>query len=160
MLNIVIVWGLTGLWHGAEWNFVIWGLYYAVLLLLEKLLLADILKKLPKILSWMYAMFFVIIGWVIFNSTGFHQMGYNLQKMFSFQATDWIGVISANASILNGLIYLPLGLLCMLPIANKIKIENTLVGTILSNFFYFALLGLSIMFILSTSYNPFIYFRF
>lgn len=80
MLNIVIVWGLTGLWHGAEWNFVIWGLYYAVLLLLEKLLLADILKKLPKILSWMYAMFFVIIGWVIFNSTGFHQMGYNLQK--------------------------------------------------------------------------------
>lgn len=63
ILNILIVWALTGFWHGAQWNFILWGLYYAVLLLCEKLLWGEALKKLPSAVQWIYTMLLVIIGW-------------------------------------------------------------------------------------------------
>ncbi|MDE5873088.1 MAG: MBOAT family protein, partial [Lachnospiraceae bacterium] len=66
LLNIFIVWLLTGFWHGAEWNFIIWGLYYFVLLMLEKLFLLEWLKKAPGVISRLYSLFFINLGWVIF----------------------------------------------------------------------------------------------
>ena len=65
--NILIVWLLTGLWHGASWNFVIWGLYYGVLLILEKFVFSPIIKKLPAVVTRIYTLLAVIIGWVIFE---------------------------------------------------------------------------------------------
>jgi len=65
-LNLFIVWALTGLWHGAAWNFVIWGIYFFILLLIEKCFLLKFLEKIPKVLSHIYALFFIITGWVIF----------------------------------------------------------------------------------------------
>ena len=72
--NILVVWGLTGLWHGADWNFLLWGLYYGVLLLIEKLWLGKYLERLPKALRWLLCMVIVCIGWVMFNLTDFVQM--------------------------------------------------------------------------------------
>ncbi|MEI3251446.1 MAG: MBOAT family O-acyltransferase [Candidatus Gastranaerophilaceae bacterium] len=65
--NIILVWLLTGLWHGAAWNFIIWGIYYGLLLLFEKLFLNKLLNKLPSIINWLYTFIIVMIGWMIFN---------------------------------------------------------------------------------------------
>ena len=67
IINLFIVWFLTGLWHGAGWNFILWGLYYFVLLVLEKLVLRRVLARLPAIIQHLYTLFFVVVGWVIFE---------------------------------------------------------------------------------------------
>ena len=160
ILNIFAVWGLTGFWHGAQWNFIIWGLYYGALLLLEKMVFGKALEKLPKIFRWIYCMFFVLIGWVIFNITDFTQLGETIKIMFSFIPTDLSGAVAANSDILKGIFYIPLGLICMLPIYPKLKKAESKAALCVSNVLYILLLAVCIMFTLSSTYNPFIYFRF
>ena len=72
--NLLIVWGLTGFWHGAAWTFLLWGLYYAVLLIGEQYLWGDLLKRLPKVVQHGYALFLILLGWLIFRSTDLHQI--------------------------------------------------------------------------------------
>lgn len=160
ILNILIVWAVTGFWHGAQWNFVLWGLYYGLLLLLEKLVLGKVLEKLPKLIRWVYAMFFVLIGWVLFNLTDFTQMAAALKMMFSPVSTDWVGVISANSNILYALLFIPLGVLCMFPWAKKLPKPQSAGVVLLYNVGALALFALCLVFIFSSTYNPFIYFRF
>ena len=74
--NILVVWALTGLWHGASWNFVLWGLYYGLLLLLEKFVLNNLLDRLPSWLRTAYTMVAVMIGWVFFSQTNFSALGH------------------------------------------------------------------------------------
>ena len=151
--NLLIVWGLTGFWHGASWNFLLWGLYYGLLLLLEKLVLQKYLRRLPKFCGWLYTMFFVLIGWVLFNRTEFSQIAAALKTMFVFTPTDWVSAVAENSQLLLGLVYLPLGVLACLPW--KVQLPQWL-----RYFLCLALLGICIVLILSSSYNPFIYFRF
>lgn len=161
ILNILIVWGLTGLWHGASWNFVAWGLYYAVLLIIEKLFLSKILNRLPGILQWIYTMFIVVVGWVLFNITDFAQLASVLSTMFSASETNWTALYAGNAQISKYLLFLPLAVLFSFPVAKKIKISNnSAVEAVFVNGFYLVLIAVCIMFIISSSYNPFIYFRF
>ena len=151
--NILIVWGLTGFWHGASWNFLLWGLYYGLLLLLEKLVLQKYLSRLPKFCGWLHTMFFVLIGWVLFSRTDFGQMAEALKTMFVFAPTDWLGAVAEDSQLLLGLIYVPLGILACVPW--KVRLPQWL-----QYFLCLALLGICIVLILSSSYNPFIYFRF
>ncbi len=160
VFNILVVWILTGFWHGAEWNFIIWGLYYGILLLTEKLFLAKYIDKLPKFLRWVYSMFFVLIGWVIFNLTDMTQTVKTLGMMFSAVPTDFAGVIGANTEIMFALLFLPLGIICMLPWKNKFDFSQNKVGRIAMMIVKTVLLALCVIFIISSSYNPFIYFRF
>lgn len=169
ILNLVIVWGLTGFWHGAQWNFLLWGLYYCALLLLEKLFLHSLLNRLPAVVRWIYVMFCVLVGWVIFNRTDPSQLSFALGRMFSFVSTNWNEVVLANSAILQAFLYIPLGLVCMLPLGHWLQnrhktrsAEGCLSSTclLLFNLGYCVLLGLSILFIISSTYNPFIYFRF
>ena len=156
--NILIVWALTGFWHGASWNFILWGMYYGALLLVEKFLLQKVLDRLPKALRWVYAMVLVLIGWVIFSLTDFVSIRNALGMMLSFRPTDFMGVVAADSGILTALAYLIPGLLFMLPVKQylpKVKING--VVEILG---YWLLLAVCIVYILSSSYNPFIYFRF
>ena len=88
ILNLAIVWFLTGLWHGASWNFVLWGLYYAVLLILEKLFLLRWLDKAPKWVGHVYTIFAFIMGWVLFAITDFAQLGQYVSAMFSATFVD------------------------------------------------------------------------
>ena len=84
MLNLLVVWTLTGLWHGSAWNFVLWGLYYAALLLGEKFLWGKKLEKLPRPVRHVYALVLIVIGWVLFRSTSLHQVLTMVTAMFGF----------------------------------------------------------------------------
>ena len=160
ILNILVVWGITGFWHGASWNFLLWGLYYGLLLLVEKFLLGKVLERVPKVFGWIYAMFFVTVGWVIFNVTDLSRLLQTLEIMFTMPRTDWLRAISGNIAILRGLVYLPLGVLFSFPVLKKLDKERGMVGTFVSYGVHLVLLVLCIITIVSTKYNPFIYFRF
>ena len=161
MFNLFVVWALTGFWHGAEWNFILWGLYYAALLMLEKLWLGAKLEKLPKIVGWLYTFFVVNIGWVLFNRTDFAELGLTLKTMFAFIPTSFADAVAADTTILQGFVYLIAGLVFMFPVGKLFrKVDRSVAGTVLANVFAFALFALSVVFCVSTKYNPFIYFRF
>ncbi len=156
VLNILIVWALTGFWHGAQWNFLLWGLYYGLLLLIEKLFLGRLLERLPKFVRWLYTAFLVLIRWVLFDLVDFSSLRHALEMMFVPHSTDWTAAIAADAEILKALVYLPIGAVCCLPLLPK-KIGKR---TLLANAAALVLLGICLIYILSSSYNPFIYFRF
>lgn len=161
IFNILVVWALTGFWHGAQWNFLLWGLYYAVLLLIEKLFLGKLLKKIPPVFQWIYAMFFVTVGWVIFNLTDFSQLTDVLAGMFSLNATNWELLLTSDVSKVFNLLFIIPGIAFSFPIAHKLRVRETgAISAILVNIGYLLLLAACIAFIISSSYNPFIYFRF
>ena len=157
--NILVVWSLTGLWHGADWNFVIWGLYFAALLVLEKLLLSKVLERLPRFVRWLYTFALVNVSWVIFNLTDISQMLRALGMMLCYRHTDVLGVILADPSIMNAALYLPLAFVFSFPVA-KVVGRRFRIPELLRNLACLALLALSMAYIASSSFNPFIYFRF
>lgn len=166
VLNLLAVWALTGFWHGAQWNFLLWGLYYGAILLLEKLWLGRLLEKCPKPVRWLYTMGLVLIGWVIFNLTDFRQMTAALGMMFRFVPTDLTGLLAADASIVKGLVYLPLGMLFSAPLLPKLRARlpkegraGTLVLAV-ENLLCLALAVLCVIYVAGAAYDYFIYFRF
>ena len=160
LINIMTVWLLTGLWHGAAWNFVLWGLYYGLMLVLEKLVLGRLLKKLPEPLAWLWTFAVVNVGWVIFNLTDPAMLTAALKTMFIFRATPWLDMFAANITITRALVYLPLGLICSQPLLRYVKPAETPAGELLQSGCTAVLLILCILFLLSSTYNPFIYFQF
>ena len=158
VLNLLIVWALTGFWHGAQWNFLLWGLYYGVLLLAEKLFFGKLLARLPKLVRWLCTAFFLLVGWVLFNMTDFAALGHTLKMMFVPHATNWRAAAAADVSLLSSMVYLPLGMICCLPLLPKERSSSRYL--LVSNLAALALLAVCIVYILSSSYNPFIYFRF
>ena len=162
IFNLLVVWALTGFWHGAQWNFILWGLYYAALLLLEKLLLGKWLEKLPSVLRWVYTFFFVNLGWVLFERTDFASLKNALLTLFVYRPTDWAGVFASDLSLLVSCLAVIPALALSFPILRRPieKLPRTLGGTIALDVICVLLLALSIASLISTQYNPFIYFRF
>lgn len=160
--NILVVWLLTGLWHGASWNFILWGVYYGIILIIEKVFLGKIIEKLPKFLQHIYALFFIIIGWVIFRVEDFSQMGIVFQKMFTWQASGIVDNIILNFDIFSSLPYVLIGIIGSVPLLAKVreKRKETSSYQIVSNLWAFGVFIVSICFLLVATYNPFIYFRF
>ena len=159
--NLFIVWALTGLWHGASWNFVIWGLYYGTLLVLEKVFLSNVLQAMPKGIRWLITFVIVNIGWVVFNLTDIAQIHFALSRMFSLVPTDFITMVSSNTGILEGALYLPLGLICMLPVGAVLKRRFRFFNQdTIQDIWTIVLLVLCVIWLFSSEYNPFIYFRF
>lgn len=160
--NILIVWLLTGLWHGASWNFILWGIYYGVILIIEKLFLGKYIEKLPKIFRHIYTLFFVVIGWVIFRIEDFSQMGVVLQKMFVWTKSEILDNIILNYDIFASLPYIIIGIIGSIPISAKIKakIKNGVTYSTLSTIWCLVIFIISVCFLLTATYNPFIYFRF
>lgn len=159
-LNIFIVWALTGIWHGASWNFLLWGLYFGVLLTIEKFFLSKILDKLPSALSHIYAMFFVIIGWVIFDFTDTGEMLSYLGSMFSMKS----GLISSDALYLSAT-HLPLiiiAVLASLPLVRHLyeKLRRFKYYPAVETVMAISVLVLCVASLVSSTYNPFLYFRF
>ena len=161
VLNILIVWSLTGLWHGASWNFVMWGLYYGVLLLIEKLVIGERLERLPMLLRRITTLFFVTIGWVLFNLSDTQTLICVLKEMFVYSPTDWLGLLKLDMSVCSKLIFLPAAMLFSFPVAKKLRLpENNTLCCAAQNLVYLGLLAVSIMYIISSSFTPFIYFSF
>lgn len=160
VFNLFAVWFLTGLWHGASWNFVFWGLYFFVILILEKFLLLKVLDKVPAVFSHLYALFFIVLGWVIFDFTDIGAMGEYIVTMFS----PANGLIGENAKVLV-ISYLPLmlvsGFACT-PLCKKLikKVFSVKGGWVLETVAVIAVLALCVASLVSSSYNPFLYFRF
>lgn len=160
VLNLMIVWMLTGLWHGASWNFVLWGVYFGVLLIIEKFLLAKILKKLPSFFRHVYALFFIVMGWVIFDFLEMAEMGQFIVRLF----TGNYGFVGDNALYLV-LSYIPLfviGIGACLPVWKKlyIRTQEKKWSIALQCVATAIVLVLSTASLVSSSYNPFLYFRF
>ena len=159
--NILLVWLLTGFWHGAAWTFILWGLYYGLLLLAEKLFLGRILVHLPKALQWLWTFFLVNIGWVLFYQTDLHALLTALKMMFVYQPTAWLQALALDPSLLFSLLFLPLGLLLSFPLfTGREKCPRQWVLQVGETGLYLAMFSLCLFFILGSGYDPFIYFRF
>jgi len=161
IINILIVWTLTGLWHGAAWNFMVWGLYFAIILVIEKLFLHKILERIPVIFRWLYAIILIIIGWIIFRGNNLSETFLIIKKLFDFSKTDFISLLAVNNFSLS-FIYIFIGIVFSFPIYQKLenKYKDKLIYHIIMNIIYIILFGLCIIYLTSSSYNPFIYFRF
>ena len=160
IINLLVVWGLTGLWHGASYNFLLWGLYYGLLLILEKFVLKRFLEKLPAVLQHVYTIFIVIIGWGLFYFTDMSQLGSFLTDLFNFGN----GLCGAQALTLI-LSYLPLLIVAAIastPLGAKLysRFSDTRHIWILETLFCVVILLVSTASLVDQSYNPFLYFRF
>ena len=160
VLNIMIVWALTGLWHGAAWNFVFWGLLNGIVLIAEKQFLLRCMKKVPKWIRILITFLFVTVAWVCFNRTEVGQLSLALKMMFTLHGTDWLGVLAADAAITTAWLYVPLSVICCFPLLSHVPPARSRTGAILRDALWLALLGVCIMYMFSSTYNPFIYFRF
>ena len=157
-LNLAIVWALTGLWHGASWNFVIWGLYYGVLIILEKLVLADFREKLPGAAQHIAALFLIVVGWTVFYYTDMGCLGKHLGAMFGIGAAGLSDPVTM--AVIRKYTVLPLiAAIASLPrlkawLGKHEKLEGA--ADIVSLVCLTALMLLSMIFIVGQSYNPFI----
>lgn len=160
--NIIIVWLLTGIWHGASWNFILWGAFYGALLLLEKFPLRHIIKKLPSPFCYIYTMFFVILGWGIFYFTDMNQLWEFLRHAFG-QGCDLYDLTTVSALYSN----LWLILLCVLA---STPIPRVVFSHLCKSSERFAAIaepcaivigfGMCFVLLMGQTYNPFLYFRF
>lgn len=161
--NIMIVWLLTGLWHGASWNFVAWGLLYGVLLIIEKIGLLKFLNKVPKLISRIYVIFITLIGFVIFSSNGLSDGLSNILGMFGIGNIKLINAESIYC-LLNNLSIILIGIIGATPfISNLLQKINKKISkaiNVLEPVALGMLLIICVSYLIDGSFNPFLYFRF
>ena len=157
--NILVVWALTGLWHGASWNFVIWGLYYGILLLIEKLLLKDILSRMPGWLANLYTMLLISIGWVFFSQTDFASMGHYLLSMIGIGAHGLLDGTALYYLRTGGILFVICILACRDGLYRSFSrlTRNRPAMAVIANI---ALLLLCTAYMVYNTYTPFLYLKF
>jgi alginate O-acetyltransferase complex protein AlgI len=160
--NIFIVWFLTGFWHGANWNFCLWGLYFGIVLLIEKLFLAKLLERLPRAFRHVYALLLIIVGWSIFGLSSVTDILSYLGDMFAIN-----GIALYNFESLymlrSNLVLLLIAVLGAAPLFSNIynRYSNrTSLRALVMPVFYVIVLMVSLAYIVDSSFNPFFYFRF
>lgn len=163
--NILIVWTLTGIWHGANWNFIIWGLMFGIILIIEKLWSRKYLEKLPKIFRNIYVLFIVMISFIIFGADSLGQAFTNIQGLCGIHCDGIINQYTIYY-LKSYLIILILAIIGATPlvtnIINKLK-ENAKINKIINiiePIFIIVLLLIVTAYLVDSSYNPFLYFRF
>ena len=169
ILNLAVVWFLTGLWHGASWNFIIWGMGFGVLIILEKLFLLKVFEKLPKIFSHIYALFFILVGWAVFYFTDLGQLGSCLEAMFGAGGLPLYDEVTKSA-LLSNLYLIIAAVVLSMPVSRLLNEEiqhlerksggvlaaSGVIRTVLC----IVLLAASSVMLVGQTYNPFLYFRF
>lgn len=160
ILNLLIVWGLTGLWHGAAYNFVLWGLYYGLLLILEKFVLKKFLDRLPSFVQHIYTLIIVIIGWGLFYFNDVGQLGEFMADLFNFG--NGICGNQAFNLIMSNLPMLIIAAVASTPLAAMLynRFEHTRFMWIPETLYCMGVLAVSTASLVNQSYNPFLYFRF
>lgn len=167
-LNLLIVWLLTGFWHGAAWNFVLWGLYFAILLMIEKAGFGKILERAPKLLRHLYTLFLVNISWVIFSYDTLPVLGQVLGRMFGFGGIPFWNSSTTYYVLSYLILFLIMAVAatpypkCLAVILQKRLPEGRgeLIQTGAETFGLLALLVLAVSSLASDAFNPFLYFRF
>ena len=167
LLNVAVVWFLTGLWHGASWNYILWGLYFGVLISLEKLFFGKVLDKLPAVFSHIYMLIVIIFGWLLFYFEDMWAMGQCLKVMFgAASAADDITV-----SLLKGSCFvIAAGIIFSCPVYGFIvkKAEATAQKSVVARVIFqivgmillLGVLTVSSLLLVKQTYNPFLYFRY
>lgn len=169
VFNLLIIWFLTGMWHGASWNFILWGLYYFVYIVIERLFLGNILEKCPKVISWFYTMVVVLVGWVFFYYTDISNINRFLLIMFGFGNVPVINVTD-SVYFLNRIPFFIVAFIGCIPVAklakkyaqklSKVNLFSGVVVDVVNVAFNAILLFVCTATLVGTSYNPFLYFRF
>lgn len=160
--NILIVWVLTGFWHGAAWNFMLWGLYYGVWLLIEKYFLGPKIQKLPSAVGQIYAFVIVVFGWVLFASPTLVAVISYIGNMFGIGG----GIIDGTGLyyLMNNLILIIICFVCARPWLwkkyRKLALKKGTWPSIIATVMYALILICSIAYLVNATYNPFLYFRF
>jgi alginate O-acetyltransferase complex protein AlgI len=161
--NIFIVWFLTGFWHGAAWNFIIWGLYFAVILIIEKFVLKKYLDK-THLIKYIYSLLLIIIGFLIFNSGSVNEILSSLKNMFflsNIPVSDSITLFYFKNYIVLFIVAIILSTPLVKVVLDKLK-ETKVKGIVevIEMVVIMALLILCVSFLIDASFNPFLYFRF
>jgi alginate O-acetyltransferase complex protein AlgI len=154
--NIFIVWLLTGFWHGAEWTFVIWGLYFGILLVIEKKGLGRLVQRAPVALQHLYAMLLVVISWTIFSADNLSACVTTLKGMF-FMGHLPAGNAQTVYYLCANAVLLLLAIVGATPVPKRLckHLPETVKIVAL-----FGILMMCIAYLVSASFNPFLYFRF
>ena len=169
IVNLLVVWALTGLWHGAAWNFMLWGLYFGLLLVLERTLLQKPLERAPASLRWAMTFLVAVVGWAIFYETDLHALHDTLLAMVGLRRVDGalagVGLLDAgSAAVMRRYGLFPLlAFACSLPILPALTARLEKRPRLLASLRAVCpvlLFALSLVFLVGQSYNPFIYFRF
>jgi len=160
--NVLVVWFLTGLWHGASWNFGLWGLYFGVLLAVEKLFLGRLLERLPGVLRHAYALLIVLVGWVVFELGSVPEVVGYLGDMFALSGID---LYNAEALYIarSNLVLLLIATIGALPLAKNAyaKVSKlAFVRVVVMPALHVLVLALSIAYVVDSTFSPFLYFRF
>lgn len=162
--NILIVWSLTGLWHGASWNFIVWGLYFGILLILEKFILKKYFSNVPKFIKGIYTLFLVMISFVIFQGDRLSSAFNIIKGLFGLNGELFINNVTLY--YLKGyVLFIVLGVIGSTNYVKNlvIKISNgkgKKIINILEPIYLLILLIIVTMYLIDSSYNPFLYFRF
>ena len=164
MIATTCVWAFTGLWHGASWNFIVWGLYFCVLQLLEKFALGKVREKLPAIARWAINLILIVVSFVIFYYTDMGLVTRHISAMLGVGSTGFID--ARSRLVIRTYSFFPLlAFVCSMPIAPMLnRLGRGLLGSkafeIVKSVALSACVALAVLFLVGQSYNPFIYFQF
>ena len=169
ILNLFVVWALTGLWHGASWNFVLWGLYFFIFIALERLFLNKVFARLPGFVSHIYLLIVVYFGWILFRFKNMALIGVVLKGMFCQNGNPWT-TFEANTTLLNYIFFLAIAVIAVTPLVHNIGRAISVasvrsaawfrVNSVVQVAMPLVLLLISTMSLVGNSYNPFLYFQF
>ena len=160
-MNIMVVWMLTGLWHGASWNFVLWGVFFGIILMIEKAFFDYTSKKnFNSILGWAYCFIIVNTSWVLFHIENFSFLHKVFHRMFCWSSTDWTRLMAENSDIVQTVGLLPIAFILSLPTLNKLWTSKNRYVVLLRDLAAVVAFLLCFVYIISSSFHPFIYFRF
>ena len=163
--NIFVVWCLTGIWHGANWTFIIWGLMFGILLIIEKIFLLKALDKIPKIFRHIYVLFVVMISFIIFNATDIRQAIYQIKGLFGVNGETIINSYTLYY-LKSYLVIFIIAIIGSTPLLKNIieklkqKSKTNKIINLFEPIVIMALLLISTAYLVDNSYNPFLYFRF
>ncbi len=171
IVNLLIVWAITGIWHGASWNFMLWGVYFGVLIILERLFMGKVLEKIPSFFSWLYTFVLVVFGWVMFEAvdTSIVNVGEMFGQVFSyigamFGANGMVMDNTASFAIVN---YGVMFAICILGSSDMLKNAADYIRKKAPEWIQYgfpvaqtAVMLASVAYITTSSYNPFLYFNF
>ena len=164
IFNLMVVWALTGMWHGAAWNFIAWGVYYGVILVMEKYIWGDSLERLPGVVRHIYTIILVLVGWVFFFSPS---LGYSLRYLAAMVGGG-AGIVDSKGAFLlltHWLLYLlavlgssALGMRLLNAVPRMIRGEKA--KAVSAAVIYMGIFVVSVAFLVTDTFNPFLYFRF
>ena len=158
LFNLFVVWLLTGLWHGANWTFIIWGLFYFVFIAIEKFAKTE-KRNIPKVIGHIYTLLLVLVGWVLFRSESITNALIYLKSMVLISGDDWE---TTSIYLVDSWAVLLIGVLACLPLKDWIwkRIKNNNVKIVLKSVLIFVIFIVSVTYVIKGTYNPFIYFNF